>query len=69
MKCQNRQIHRDRGQTSGCWRLGKKGSGLTADGRQVYFRGDRKVLELDRGGGCRTLGIHSLLTYSQSSAQ
>ena len=57
---QNRQIHRNRKYTSGSQGLGSEEAGEWGeipDGHRVSFWGDGKVLELDRGDGCKTLQI------------
>ena len=46
---QNRQIHKDRMQTSGCRGLGGGMNGeWVLKGYEVHFRGDENVMELDR---------------------
>lgn len=53
---QNRQIHRDRKQVSGCHGLeeGRNGEQLL-NGCGVSFWGDENVLDLDSGDGCTIL--------------
>ena len=48
-KVQNRQIQRDRKQTTGCWRW----EGLLPGGR-LFFQGDEHFLELNTSGDCTT---------------
>ena len=50
---QNRQIHRDKKQISGC--QGEREWEVTANGAGVSFWEDEKYLELDRGDGCTRL--------------
>ena len=51
---QNRQIHRDREQRSGCQFLGETVTGVTANGYKVSSWGG--VLESDNAVDCKTLG-------------
>ena len=56
---QNKQIHRDRKQISGCQGLEKGGGGgVTANGYGISFGGDENVLKLASGDGCKTLRIY-----------
>lgn len=62
---QNRQIHRQ-GQTAGCQGL-REGWLLMAQG---FLWGEENVLELDRGGGCKTCDcitchriVHAKMSY------
>lgn len=56
VKYRDRQIHRNRMQTSGCQRLegSEKGKQLL-NKYMVSFRGNKNVSNLDRGGGHMTL--------------